>query len=231
MSLSNYKNLDRLDPYSRIYKAIDSINNREVVIKKIRSNSDSIREVEYHKKLSRLSFIPKLYQIFIENEYTYIVMESITSFSTSLQDTSLINSWIRNKNWNHYWTTTLYALQVINELHRSGFYHGDLHLGNLIWTGEKMYVIDFETMDAIDYNCSMLRQHIINNKIRSDYDYILNYRWIDKDVKGDCKRYQLLVDFSKKMPCEGFYQGEYVNDSDYIRRVIEEYHRIDQLIF
>lgn len=230
MSLSNYKIIEELGGCKHIRKAMDLINNRQVVIKKIRSDSDSIREVEYHQKLSHLSFIPTLYEVFAENEYTYIVMELINN-------QSLCRSWIENNNNDYYWMTTLHAIQAIQELHEAGFCHGDLHLGNLhlgnlIWTGEKMYMIDcnevteyvvrYETMITIDYNCDILEQYKINNRIRNDYDNIINYKWIDDNMNGDCKRYELLVDF---------YQDEYVPDSKYIRRVIEEYHRIDKMIF
>ena len=222
MILSDYRIVEQLGEFNYIYKALD-VNNRLVIIKKVKDNSDSAREVEYHQQLSNLSFIPTLYESFIENEYRYLVMELIDY-------PSLHQSWTENKSCNYYWVTVIHALRIIRELHNHDFYHGDLHLANLIWTGEKMYLIDFETMGTIDYECSMNKQHRINQKIRNDYDHILNHKWIDNTVDDNWKRYQLLIDFSTSMSCEGFYQGEWVTYMDYADRVIEEYYRINAII-
>lgn len=214
-----------------VYRAIDSLG-RVVAIKKTLIIDPIHNEVKMHSEISHLPFIPTLYQHFIVKTNQYLVMELI-------KGQSLCQSWRGYKSWDHIWMTTLHALQVIRDLHNAGYYHGDLHLNNLMWTGENMWLIDLDSVGLINYECgNMNQQHRINNKIRSDYMDILNITGIRRygtNMKNDnhsLERYQLLCELSMNIPCNGTDKnGKYVTDSEYVSRLIEEHDIIDRLIF
>lgn len=245
MSLSNYRILNQLNEDYEVYRATDLINNGDVIIKKLRYDNDSIREVNNHRKVNHLTFIPSLYESFIIDSYQYLVMELI-------EGESIYQSQLKKNDWNIIWIMLHNVLRIIQELHQAGFYHGDLHLGNLIWNGEKLYLIDMETMgDLTDMRSEDERrtdvrtvpnhwsecttsEHYLIHQLRRDYRTIRmnnhNTNWKNDD--NGLERYQLLSEFSDSIPCEGVDKnGEYVTDDEYVSRVIEEYHRIDQLIF
>src|SRR5690606_12980004 len=108
----------------------------EVAIKEYHITEYSHYEIENYKKLNGLPIIPKLYDHFNEGNYSYIVMQLIKS-------KNLNQSWLDNGSWSYYWSTLIHVITVIRDLHRAGFYHGDLHPENLIWD-DKMYIIDFD---------------------------------------------------------------------------------------
>lgn len=244
MSLSNYRILNQLNEDYEVYRAMDLINNRDVIIKKLRYDNDSIREVNNHSKVSHLSFIPSLHESLIIDESQYLVMELI-------EGESLYQSQLKNGNWNLNWIMLYHILIVIQELHNAGFYHGDLHFDNLLWNGKKLYLIDLDTMgDLTDMRsederrmdirivpnhwseCTTSEHHLIH-QLRRDYRTIRtnnhNTNW--KNDNHGLERYQLLSNFAKNLPHEDIDNGRYVTDNEYIRGVIDEYHRINVMIF
>lgn len=73
--------------------------------------------------------------------------------------------------------TTYHMLTAIQELNRNGFYHGDVHIGNLIWTGSKMFIIDFNTIGNVRQQleqAAVIRERIektLPPNWREYYDY------------------------------------------------------------
>lgn len=231
MSLDNYDIIEEIDQGSNgiVYRALDQLG-LELAIKKIPYGIQADNEVKMHSKIDHLPYIPNLYESFIQDKHTYIVMQLIKS------ESSLYQSWLKSKSWQFVWMTIYHTLRIIQDLHGSGFYHGDLHPYNLIWDTKKLWLIDFDSVELIEYeDHNMSQQHLINNGIRSDYDDILNKKMYNLKVKNDnhCfDRYSMLYEFSKSIPCEGVdSNGKYITDSEYVSRLIEEYERIDLLKF
>lgn len=137
----NYEILEQIGKGLRgiVYRGIDIINKREVAIKKVLPSISVVKEIQNHLLLNKLEFdsIPILYDYFDDKDHTYIVQQL-------LRGDALHNAWKINKNWDFIWMTVYHALKVVQQFHNYGYYHGDLHLNNFLWTGEKMYIIDFD---------------------------------------------------------------------------------------
>lgn len=160
MSLTNYNITGKLGEGDSgiVYRAIDR-KNRQVAIKKMYLDQDALDELSVHSKLNHLPFIPQLYQHFIaidndirgprypsmkmvDGDPLYLVMKLI--------DGQSVHQLIITNGWEYTWMMIYQILVVIRDLHRSGFYHGDLHLGNLILSSERMYLIDFGSAGSTD---------------------------------------------------------------------------------
>lgn len=167
---TNYEILKELGKGANatVYNGIDIRNKREVAIKKARSGSNIIREIENHLLLNNLGFdsIPILYDYFVIENYTYTVQQL-------LYGNGLHALWKINKNWDFIWMTIYHALKVVQQFHNYGFYHGDLHLSNLIWTGDKMYLIDFDRIGNYEHELLEL------NKQESEINESLPEDWLD----------------------------------------------------
>lgn len=143
----NYEILEEIGRGRRgiVYRGIDIINKREVAIKRVFSGVNVFKEIQNHLLLNKLEFdsIPILYEYFDDKNYTYIVQQL-------LRGDGFHNAWKVNENWDFIWMTIYHALKAIQQFHNYGYYHGDLHLNNLVWTGEKMYIIDFDKIGNYD---------------------------------------------------------------------------------
>nr|WIL03884.1 serine/threonine kinase [Cedratvirus plubellavi] len=45
----------------------------------------------------------------------------------------------------------LQMLDLVEKMHKTGYYHGDLHLGNFIWNGKELTLIDFGCSYNIEF--------------------------------------------------------------------------------
>ena len=248
--MTNYQFLDEIGRGSDgvIYRAKDIINDRDVAIKKV---FDGQSEVDNYLKMNHLLYIPELLDHFIDDDddYTYLVIELIEGSSIH----QLIDI---NQDCDWYWEMQYRILLLIQDLHNAGFYHGDLHRNNLMLSNDnKLYLIDLSQSGQLssmrsdderlmnpiilpedwyetrEYEELSPEEMIIDN-LRHDY---MTSGILGPDYKNEnhgLKRYQLLCEFCQRTPREDIDKnGRYITDREYINRVIEEYHRIDQLIF
>lgn len=182
----------------------------------------------------------------VDGEPVYLVMDLIEGESMY----QIIRS---DNDWSLNWIMMYQVLLLVQELHQAGFYHGDLHSNNLIWDTKKMWLIDFDSAGELhvtrsttvlpdnwhetrDYSeLTPEEQDIVNLReelltiFDSDEIYVLIG---DEENEGDIdlQRCLELCEFVVSTPCENLDQdGKYVTDSEYIRRIIEEYHRIDSI--
>lgn len=227
-----------------VYQAVDIPNHREVALKETYINN----EVNNHLLVNHLDCVPRLYNHFIDvtrtgQQYQYLSIQLING-------DNLNDYWYKTKNWSVIWMTLYHQILVIDEFHKHGYGHGDIHNGNLIWTGDKMYIIDFDrivdvdairdrlrTLDIDDNEYQQLRNKLIVLCI--DYSTIFNMGDIDKirpyntfrnDSRG-MERCQLLSKIVQSFPCEEIDSrtDEYVIYDDYISTVLREYERMDRL--
>jgi serine/threonine protein kinase len=214
-SPTNYEILEEIGKGRKgtIYRGFDIINKRDVAIKKILSGLNADKEIENHLLLNNMDCVPKLYDYFEKTgpngiKHTYLIQQLL--FGHGLHAT-----WKRNENWDFIWMTVHLALIAVKEFHNSGYYHGDMHLNNFVWTGEKLYIIDFDKLTKI-------------NKIScDDYSYILStsqfarlgqYEKFSNINKG-YEKFMMLYEYSRSIVCDHYY----------ISNILWKYDTIDKL--
>lgn len=122
------------------YKAIDHLTSRYVAIKK--SKRSLALEAKIMKLLKDVPYISHLYDYFSYEGYDYIVKRYISGSSLSeirkeLQSKGMsmsrsdIESWLDS------------ICLILDQMHRFGIIHRDISPGNLILSGETLYLIDF----------------------------------------------------------------------------------------
>jgi serine/threonine protein kinase len=205
-----------------VYRAMDLKNKREVALKKIPNRAS--QEIGSYLLMENIDYIPKLYDHFYEtdslgHENTYIVQQLI-------HGTELGVTWDENRNWDFMWMTLYHALAAIKTLHDHGYYHGDLHANNFLWTGETVYIIDFEKSGSITDNhiecedyLALLDPPFFNKRYQHRY---LRY----DNINHGRERYKLLTEFATLTQCETF-----IGDLSYIDRILQEYDAIDRIVY
>lgn len=123
------------------------------IIKKIIINSENIKKIKseilFLQKINHELWSPTLYNIKIVNNIVYIIMEKLEK---------TMCEWVKeNNNWKSFYRqlfTILYKLHSIYNTH-----HNDVHCGNLMWKGNRLYLIDYGSIsnyrskkDFYDYN-------------------------------------------------------------------------------
>lgn len=162
-----------------VFRGLDIINKREVAIKKVTTTINSNKEIENHLLLNNLNNIPTLYDYFYEIEegrkITYMIQKI-------LYGDGLHNAWKTNKNWNFIWITVYHALKVIGEFHGYEYFHGDLHPNNFVWSGDKIWLIDFDKMINIPKRKKELENERIKiqEQLPSNYLEIYDYDPVDE---------------------------------------------------
>ena len=106
--------------YSVIYK------NKQYALKKQLKKSLYHREIKFLRKLSNSGFTPLIYDFWKDNKYYYFVMDILEN------DTTMSRREIYNK-----------LSQILNYLHTKKIVFFDLHHGNVLFKGRKVYLIDF----------------------------------------------------------------------------------------
>lgn len=214
-----------------VYRAHDSLG-VEVIIKKVNKVLYSPIEVDNYRRMSHIPCIPKLICDFEELYHVVIVMELINRLNVE-------QMWIEMGNWDYCWSQLIHIIKSIQQLHIGGFYHGDIHLSNMLWSSkvDMIYFIDLDKCGEINHaEVNHIDQHRINNNIRNNYNHILNFDAIDlllndewSDYNGGRSKYQRLCTISKTIPCEGIDKsGTYVDRNEYANRLISAYKSIDE---
>jgi predicted Ser/Thr protein kinase len=172
MAVAKYELLEVIakGSHGTVYRGLDLENKREVAIKKVLRTQFHLKEIEKHKIVNHLSIVPKFYDTFTEitgdGSYIYIVTELI-------HGQTLHDSWIENKNWDFVWLTLFHVLKAIKEFQSIGIAHRDANSGNFIWTGDKLYIIDFDRIIQVKLEIeNRLRKLEIRNR---NMDLILNF--------------------------------------------------------
>lgn len=248
MGLADYEILEQIGKgrYGTVYRALDIEGKREVAIKK-GLNMD--QEIKNHLALNGLHSVPELYDYFKESDkqgkvYTYSVQQLI-------RGDGLHKTWQQNKNWDFIWMTIYHALILIKEFHDHGYYHGDLHPNNLIWTGDRMYLIDFATVgnindklrqiETLSYQEALDLKYELQDKLCTDYKLVFSSGNLSRlrnyhryqNIHYGYDRYEMLTDFIHHFPCEhiDYSSNIYITHNQYIDRVLQEYQHIDNLEF
>jgi len=178
-----------------VFRGLDIKNKREVAIKKVSTTTNTYKEIENHLSLNNLDNIPTLYDYFDEIENNHKVTYMIQKI---LYGDGLFNVWKTNKNWDFMWMTVYHAIKVIEEFHILQYFHGDLHLNNFVWSGDKMWLIDFDKMINIPRRIEELEDERIKieEQLPSDYLDVYDYDPFD-DIEGE------LYDLKNKF-CEDY---------------------------
>jgi tRNA A-37 threonylcarbamoyl transferase component Bud32 len=170
-----------------------------------------------------------------------------------IQGDGLYTTWKKDENWDFMWLTLYHALKSIEQFHNAGYTHGDLHINNFIWTGDRIYIIDFDKItnvsqrlieleyqkkelkyddeiDEIDEEIDKLKSYFCD-----DYSYILSrdrvrnrlgcYEKFNNINKG-YERYMMLIDFSKS---KSNVCNSKITYQSYAKKILAEYNRIDKL--
>lgn len=257
-----------------VYRGIDLTNKREVAMKRRLKTKGTQKEIDNHKLVSTfLDCVPKFYDAYegtTDGErYVYIVQELIIG-------DGLLTTWLETKNWDFIWLTIYHALKTIRELHINGLVHKDLHPNNYLWTGVKLYVIDFETLtsttekikqlererDAIarslpenwqeleeyeDYEVDPIEHH--NDEILklkrgfcSDFRSLFGERFNSileitnsqspfANFNHGKEKFEIFKEYTLSSLCERYDRENYVSHVDYYNNLIQEYNRLDDMIF
>lgn len=166
-----------------VFRGLDIKNKREVAIKRVMTSANTNKEIDNHLLLNSLDNIPTLYDYFDEIEdnrkFTYMVQKI-------LYGDGLHNVWKANKNWDFMWMTLYHAIKVIEDFHNLGYLHGDLHLNNFVWSGDKMWLIDFDKMINVPRRIEELEDKRIKleKELPSDYLDVYDYDPFD-DIRGE----------------------------------------------
>lgn len=152
-----------------VFRGLDIKNKREVAIKKVLTTPNTNKEIHNHLLLNNINIVPKLYDYFeeLENEkkVTYMVQQIIIGKGLHI-------TWKNNKNWDFIWMTVYHALKAIEEFHNYGYIHGDLHLNNFVWSGDKMWLIDFDKMIDVPNKLKELENDRTKLKYSNDHDLL-----------------------------------------------------------
>jgi tRNA A-37 threonylcarbamoyl transferase component Bud32 len=102
-------------------------------------------EDEWRHELSVLRHIDPSNTLYVDSAYPTITTEYI--HGSTLFDLFLDENGKRDKSkgaqFELIWTQWVQLLEEVQALHRKGVAHRDLHLGNIIWTGKDIRLIDF----------------------------------------------------------------------------------------
>lgn len=253
--MNNYQLLEKIGEGANgvVYRAIDLLNNLQVAIKDDPCDSnEAIREINIHLRISHLSYVPQLLDHFIENDHNYLVMELIEGYTINELN-------IKKQDYDWYWKMIYRILLLIQDLHNHGFYHGDIgHRNIMLSNNDKLYLIDFSESGDLSnlrseqdrrtnirilpinwYNTrtggrdSLSPEELTIHILREEYEVITDeLRDGYKNTNHGQERHLQLIEF-----CEGLSHEDidddcnYVTDSEYIQRVIDEWNLIDQLQF
>lgn len=236
-----------------VYRVKDMINNRYVAIKEIPYHNDEvIQEINIHLRMHHLLFVPQLLDHYVYNDHSYLVMELIEG-----QTINQLN--INKQDYDWYWKMIYLILLLIQDLHNAGFYHGDLgHRNIMLSNDDRLYLIDFSESGDLSnlrseqdrrtdirilpinwYNTrsggrdSLSPEELTIHNLREEYEFMTEeLRSGYKNVNYGQERHLQLIKFCEGLPHEDIDDDcKYITDSDYLRLVIEEYHRIDTMIF
>lgn len=154
------------------------------------------------------------------------------------------------------WLTLYHALKSIDEFHNTGYTHGDLHVNNFIWTGDKIYIIDFDKIVNVSQRLIELEDEKKDLESKNDYDdelfyeieeeiYTLKERFCDDysyilsndRVKSKLGDYELFDNINKGyeryMMLIDFSKRDVCNNKIthqlYSNKILMEYNRIDKL--
>lgn len=180
MTNVNYEIFEQIGKGARglVFRGLDIRNKREVAIKKVPASTNTTKEINNHLSLNNLDIIPKLYDYFEEVEnnrkVVYIILQLI-------QGESLFNAWRNNGNWDFSWATLYHVIKLIDKFHQLGITHGDLHLNNFIWTGDKMYIIDFDKIVDVERRMIELEDELINIKEQEPQGLTLEEQEVDEE--------------------------------------------------
>lgn len=226
--MDNYKIVELIGKGSsgKVYKAINLKNNTEVAIKKQKCSGDVMKEINNHKMLAQIACVPKLYEIIQEEDngrlYCYIITELI-------KGKTLYDVWKEYGDWDINFMTLYHAFAAIKELHDNGYIHDDIHSRNLMWTNDKIYLIDFESLSSIDNNrYSKLKLYTSFDAICDDYEtFISDLKYLTKDNNKDffnynagMEKYNMLINYIDGISCR--------HEHKFIDKVLLQYHEIDQ---
>lgn len=136
-----------------VYKGIDHNVKTEVAIKKM-DKYIGLKEVNNLKLVQNLDIvsgssrcptdiIPKYICHFHHDDKIFIVEELI-------KGKTLFDIWKIKKDWDFVWLCLYHIFETTKILHDKGFSHGDLYSKNMIWTGEKLIIIDFDSLTYIN---------------------------------------------------------------------------------
>ena len=98
------------------------------------------KEVLISRAIGKAGIGPEVHDVFICMNSGFIVMERWDGDYRSLV-----------KKDDKYKEDDLRAIAyLVQKLHRLGIIHNDLHLGNLVWDGESLHMIDFAELKTVD---------------------------------------------------------------------------------
>jgi len=128
--------------YYFVIKNSKKLNPGEYVLKLFNDDPEdwlSDEKIEYLIKLSKYGLIPKIYYI----DQTYVIMKYIRGENLN----NIIKKFESNKNntslQKELTSILLKVKKLIQNWHKLGFIHGDIHAGNIIITESgKLYLID-----------------------------------------------------------------------------------------
>lgn len=138
-----------------VYEALDKKRNSKVIIKEGRrygerdlfgvSGFDRImNEVSFYKRFGNYENLPDLIDCFTILDCAYIVIEKIEVITDKEINKAYIDV---------YWQP---LVKFINNVHDSGFIFRDIKKDNLIFSKNKIFMIDFETVSDITWEQSNL---------------------------------------------------------------------------
>ena len=153
-TMHDYELLEALGggKYSRVCRALDKVNKREVAIKKVDlSLIDPKAELQALKDLSlgSTAYVVRLHNYFYDDDqdphYMYIVLDIVQGITIN----TLINKWADEMDQNKerslilVWVLIGHLLRAVNYLHNELYAHNDLHGDNIFWDGSTIKIIDF----------------------------------------------------------------------------------------
>ena len=160
MPLADYEIISKIGNgmNGSVYKALDVANKREVAIKITKTKSEFTKdEIANYIKMSHLESIPKMYEYFEVDKFglkeTHIVLEII-------RGDDFLHSWKEYKNWDFIWSTIYHFIIAIRDFHMNGYIHGDIHAGNIMWTGDGVKFIDISHTIEYEVKKQIIREGI-----------------------------------------------------------------------
>lgn len=170
-----------------VYYAIDIINTKFVIIKKMDKSEKSENEISNLKLVSSdcSEYFTCMLDNFEKDEFSYIVMESLPTYQ------SIDNNYLTIKERPKILSTLLNNIvNGVNKLHSMGITHGDIKLQNIIADANtgKMKFIDFTTGCTSDESCNKINlftfqyfhpelYYKFENRDMSFNDYVKDDKW------------------------------------------------------
>ena len=170
-----------------VYYAIDIINTKFVIIKKMDKSDKSENEIENLKLVSSdcSEYFTCMLDNFEKDGFSYIVMESLPTYQ------SMDNNYLTIKERPKILSTLLNnIINGVNKLHSMNITHGDIKLQNIIVDANtgKMKFIDFTTGCTSDESCNKINlftaqyfhpelYYKFGNSEMSFNDYVKDDKW------------------------------------------------------